>query len=287
LQVRIGSFLLFLCLAVVSISGFPASAAEAPGEAAEAINAFAVDVYLQLARKENGFFFSPYSVSSALAIASAGAGGETAREMAKALHLDELKSPHLAMKSLMDRFEAIRENADYGKGDVFDVANRIWLDKEEELLPDYTALAELNYSGAVEPVDFKRDAEGARQTINAWVEQKTRGKIKDLLHRGAVNSMTRLVLTNAVYFNSEWRKPFDKKWTRPEPFHAGKGEAKDIPMMRMTDSFLYGEEADLQFIKIPYRLSGFSLLVLLPRANDTFTQMAELEKRLSAQQISD
>jgi serpin B len=218
---------------------------------------------------------------------SAGAGGETAREMMDTLHLSGLQHPHLAMKTLKDRFDAIRDAADYGKNDVFDVANRVWVDKRERLLPGYADLVGLNYGGGIASLDFKQDVKGARETINAWVARETRDKIRDLLHAGDTDPKTRLVLTNAVYFYSRWVKPFDGKLTRPEPFHVGRGETKDVPMMRMTDSFFYGEESDLQFIKIPYRLNGFSLLVLLPRANDAFTQMAELEKKLSARQIAD
>ncbi|MDR2175896.1 MAG: hypothetical protein LBO82_08170, partial [Synergistaceae bacterium] len=211
---RIGWVLLVLCLAAVLIPGVPASGAgEAPASggaetagAAEAVNAFAVDVYLRLAQKEGEFFFSPYSISSALAMVYAGADGETAREMGKTLHLAGLPRPHLAMKALTDRFGAIRGDADYGKNGVFDAANRVWVDREEELLPDYTAFVGLGYGAAAEPLDFKRDANGARKAINEWTARETRGKIRDLLREGDVDRTTRLVLTNAVYFSSEWVK---------------------------------------------------------------------------------
>jgi serpin B len=308
---RLCSFFLFscftLCFAAFLIPAAPASASadvpeprtdETAGaaeafEAAEAVNAFAVDMYRRLAweaREKDGFFFSPYSISSALAMVSAGADGETAREMAKVLHLTDLRHPHLAMKSLKDRFDALREGAGQGereKNGVFDVANRVWADAKEELLPSYANLVGLYYGGGLEPLDFEKNAEGARETINAWVARRTRGKVRDLLRAGDVDRKTRLVLTDAVYFSSGWMRPFDEKLTKTEPFRVGRDETKEVPMMRMTASFLYGEETDLQFVKIPYRLPGFSLLILLPRANDAFTQTAELEKKLSARQISD
>jgi serpin B len=304
---RISLFLLFLCAAMFLISANPApatAAAEnsAAGEAASAVNAFAVDMYLRLAQdaqEKDGLFFSPYSISSALAMVYAGADGETALEMAKVLHLDGLPRPHLAMKDLKDRFDAVGANEaqkeDYvleentvGKKDaVFAAANRVWTDAKEELLPGYTDLVRLNYGGGVESLDFKRDVEGARAAINTWVDRETLGNIQYLLRAGDVDEKTRLVLTNAVYFHSGWVKPFNSKLTSLEPFHAALDETKDVPTMRMTASFLYGEDADLQFVKIPYKLPGFSLLVLLPRANATFTQMAELEKKLSPRQLSD
>jgi serpin B len=292
LQMRIGLFLLFLCFAATLVPGLPASEAgqPAPEGAAEAVNAFAVDVYLRLAQKaekEGDFIFSPYSVSTALAMVWAGADGETAREMAEVLRLSGLRRPHLAMKLLRDRFDEIRKSENYGKDGVFDVANRVWVDKEEELLPNYTDLVKLYYGGGVEPLDFKQNSEGARETVNAWAARETRDKIRDLLRAGDVDRTTRLVLTNAVYFNSGWLRPFDEKQTRPESFRVGRDETRDVPAMRMTASFLYGEDADLQFVKIPYRLPGFSLLILLPRANDAFTQMEELEKKLTPRQLSD
>jgi serpin B len=103
-----------------------------------------------------------------------------------------------------------------------------------------------------------------------------------------VNRTTRLVLTNAVYFSSEWLEPFKKELTRPEPFRSGR-ETRDVPMMRAAASYLYGEDADLQFVKLPYRLRGFSLLILLPRAAELeeLEKLEKIEKRLSARQISD
>jgi serpin B len=241
-------------------------------------------VYHKLARREGNFLFSPYSVSSALVMAYAGAGGETAEEMARVLRLAGVKKPHSAMRSLTERFDAARE--DTGKG-VFSAANRVWVDKSEELLPSYTDLVWLDYGGGVEPLDFKRDAEDARRIVNEWTARETRGKVQDLLQAGDVDRNTRLVLTNAVYFSSGWARPFEPKLTSPEPFHAGQNETRDVPMMRITDSFSYGETPDLQFVRLPYRLPGFSLLVLLPRASGGLSRMEALEKALSPRQIAE
>jgi serpin B len=303
---RICLFLLFLSLAVLLFPAAHASAAPVPAsapkveaarpdpgktlEAAGAVNAFAVDFYLRLAGEtpeNSGFFFSPYSIASALAMVCAGADGETAREMTDVLHLTGLQCPHAAMKDLKDRLDALREDTAQKNKGIFSVANRIWVDEKEELLPSYMNLVRLNYGGGTALLDFRRDARRARAAINDWTAQETRGKIQDLLRAGDVTRDTRLVLTNAVYFNSDWAKAFDKKLTRPEPFRTGRDTTKDVPFMRMTASFLYGEDTDLQFLKMPYKLPGFSLLILLPRANEAFTQMTELEAKLSPRQISD
>ncbi|MDR1979028.1 MAG: serpin family protein [Synergistaceae bacterium] len=275
---------LLACLIVTFFLRGPASASPTPdgSEAAVVVNAFAIDIYRQLSEEKGNVFFSPYSIVSALAMTWAGARGDTAREMAEALHFTGVEPVlHASMKALQDRFNSIPEESG-----VLEVANRLWLDKKQKLLPDYTALLGENYGGGVESVDFQKDRERARATINEWVERKTRDKIKDLLHEGDVTSSIRLILTNAIYFNSAWMEPFNAKLTKEEPFHIGQDRQKNVPMMRRTDFFLYGERPDLQWIKIPYSMPGFSLLVLLPRANESFTQLEELEKKLTSQELA-
>jgi serpin B len=252
----------------------------AEGQAAAAIDAFAVDVYRQLAREEGNLFFSPYSIASALAMTYAGARGTTAEEMEKALHLAGPEF-HASIKALQDRFAAIPESAG-----AFDTANRLWLDEKTKLLPEYLLLLQENYGGGVEQVNFLETAEDARKTINDWVAQKTRDKIRDLLRQGDVTSLTRLVLTNAVYFKSAWEEPFMENQTKEELFHMDKDRRKNVPTMHRVDFFLYGEAPGLQLLKIPYKMPGFSLLILLPRENESFTQMEELEKSLTSQTLA-
>jgi serpin B len=256
-------------------------------QTATAINAFAVDVYLQLTKGEENLFFSPYSIVSALAMTCAGAQGMTAEEMEKVLYFPE-NAPdfHVAMNALQNRLAAIPEEA----GTV-NTANRLWFDEDTKLLPDYMAFVQKYYGGGAERVDFRENAEGSRKTINDWVAQKTRNKIKGLLRRGNVTLATRLVLTNAVYFNSAWREPFRENLTKEEPFHTGKDRTgedrwKNVLTMRRTGFFIYGEAPKLQLLKLPYRIPGFSLLILLPRENEAFTQLEDLEQKLSSRELA-
>jgi serpin B len=255
-------------------------------DATKAIDAFAMDLYHQLASGKNNLFFSPYSIASALAMTYRGAKGETASEMAEALHFSDVEMAlHASMKALQDRFNSIPEGAG-----VLEAANRLWLDREEKLLPNYAAAVKKYYAGGVEQLNFQKDAEASRVTINDWVAQKTRDKIKDLLHKGDVTEETRLVLTNAIYFKSAWREPFMESLTKEAPFHIGPNERENVPTMHRTNSFLYGEQPGLQLLKIPYRMPGFSLLVLLPRVNEASTQLEELEKlekNLTAQSLAE
>ncbi|MDR2522823.1 MAG: serpin family protein [Synergistaceae bacterium] len=270
--------LCFLCLSVSHAWG----AAPREAQAVAAVNAFALDAYRQLAEDEKGnIFFSPYSVSSALAMTWAGAAGSTAEEMAAALRFPEPEALHAGMKALMERFNAIPKEAG-----ALEIANRLWLDGREKPLPEYAALLEADYGATVGVMDFRKDPEKARKEINEWIGQKTRDKIKELLFESNITPDTRLVLTNAIYFNSTWRYPFEKSRTKEEPFRSGKNKQKNVPLMNQTQELLYGEEPGLQWVKLPYTIPRFSLLVFLPHENEAFTQLEALENKLTPEAIA-
>ena len=253
-----------------------------PAPAAAAINAFAIDVYHQLAEESGNLFFSPYSISSALAMAYAGARGGTADEMAKTLHFTGCEQEiHAAMKSLQNLYDSIPD-----EDGTFSVANRLWTDEKVKLIPDYLELVTKNYGAGVKTVDFLNSHESARLEINDWVAQKTRDKIKDLLQENNVAPDTTQILVNAVYFNSIWQTPFDKNLTKEEQFRIGKDKQREVSMMRRTGYFLYGENSLTQWIKIPYKIQGFSLVIFLPRENSAFTQLEELESKLTAEALT-
>jgi serpin B len=201
------------------------------------------------------------------------------------------------MKVLMERFNAIPEKAGVlnifnwlwldKKADALEIANRLWLDKQEKLLPEYAALVEADYGADVGSIDFRQDPEKTRKEINSWIERKTRNKIQELLMEGNVTPSTRLALTNAIYFNSAWRYPFEKSRTKEKPFRTGKDRQINVLLMNQTqEELLYGEEPGLQWVKIPYAIPNFSLLVLLPKENETFTQLELLEKKLSPEALA-
>jgi serpin B len=211
----------------------------------------------------------------------AGARGNTAVEMEKTLHFSGNDSKiHAEMKSLNNRFDT---EAIESKSGVIDVANRLWFDKRENLKADYKALVAKYYGAGVETVDFFKAHQSARQQINEWVSKKTRGRIKNLLKENNVSSNTKLILVNAIYFNSSWLYPFDKALTKDKPFYTGKNKQITVPIMFRSGRYLYGENAEMQWLKIPYKISGLSMLILLPRENESFTQIEELEKKLTPQ----
>jgi len=235
--------------------------AEAAAKVADGCNRFAFDLYAHLLRQEGNLFLSPYSISTALAMTSAGARGQTAEQMAKVLYLPASGAAvHAAYGALQNDL-----NAAGAKG-AFDlvVANRLWGQKGYEFLSDFLALVEKNYGAGLEQVDFARATEAARQTINAWIEKQTRDKIKDLLKPGILDAMTRLVLTNAIYFKGKWASEFDKKLTRDEDFFVTPEKKVAAPLMRQTKHFGYFDGGEFQALELPYQGDRLAMVVLLP-----------------------
>ena len=227
--------------------------------------AFAIDLYGKLRSQEGNLFFSPYSISTALAMTYGGARGETEKQMAKTLHFD------LPSDKLHPAFAALEANLDavQQKGEVkLAVANSLWPQQGFAFLPDYLALCQRNYGTTITPVDYKEATEAARKTINDWVERKTNKKIVELLKPGVLDSLTRLVLANAIYFKGNWANQFDDKLTTDEPFHVSARTTVKAPLMHQKKVFGYAESPDLQVLELPYAGNDLSMLVLLPRKVD-------------------
>jgi len=272
-----------------------AVAASAPGEekaadpqAAEktalagSVNAFALDLYAQVRGEKGNLFFSPYSISSALAMTWAGARGETASEMAAALQLpagwrtapDEA---HAAFAGF-----AARLNAE-GKPYAMAVANSLWGQKGYEFVPDFLGLLKRQYGAGLEEVDFAKDTEGARKAINVWVEQKTKDRIKDLIPPGTLQALTRLVLVNAIYFKGTWESPFEKQGTRDADFFVTPARKVRAPTMRQVEHVRYAEAPDAQAVELPYKGGDLAMVILLPKQRGG---LAALEKSLTAQTLA-
>ena len=200
---------------------------------AQSNNAFALKMYGQLRREEGNLFFSPSSISTALAMAYAGAGGETETEMAKTLHFtlpaDEV---HTAYASLIDVLNSPKKEAYELR-----MANRMWGQTGYGFRPEYLAVTRKSYGAELAQVDFISAAEASRKGINAWVAEQTNDKIKDLIPQGAVDSLTRLVLTNAIYFKGKWKNGFDEKLTKDAPFSVTVDKRVIVPLMYEKERF--------------------------------------------------
>jgi serine protease inhibitor len=229
----------------------------------EGNNVFAVALYGRLRNQSGNLFFSPESISTALAMAYAGARGGTASEMAKTLHFTlPPEKLHPAMGALLSDLNAAHE------GYQLSVANALWAQQGYTFLDDFLNLLKTNYGAGLNQVNFKGATEAARLTINQWVEQKTQDKIKDLLQAGALRSDTRLVLTNAIYFKGDWETPFDKAQTKNEDFHLSKAQTTTAPLMHREGRFSYFDGGTFQILEVPYRSKELSMIIFLPKDPD-------------------
>ena len=244
----------------------------------EGNNAFAVDLYDQLRKRDGNLFFSPESISIAFAMAYAGARGDTASEMAATLHFtlppDRL---HPAMGALLTDLNAA--HPDY----QLHAANALWSEKEYSFLEGFLRLTSGNYGAGFNRVSFKLAPEAARSTINKWVEEKTEDKIKDLLPPGSVSPATRLVLTNAVYFKGDWQTPFDKASTKQEDFHLSATKTIETPLMHIEAKFSHFNGGTFQILEIPYKNRELSMLILLPNDVDG---LPALEQSVTAANVA-
>ncbi|MFC1962594.1 serpin family protein [Chloroflexota bacterium] len=247
-------------------------------------NAFAFNLYQTLRQKEANLFYSPYSIAEALAMTYAGARGDTEKDMAEALNLNLSQDRlHPAFNSLDLQLKQRGEGAK-GKDDEgfrLHVVNAIWGQKDYKFLMSYLDVLGQNYGAGLRILDFINETEGSRITINKWVSDQTEEMIKDLVPQGAINQLTRLVLTNAIYFNAAWQHPFEEDVTSNGLFHLLSGSDVTVPMMRQTESFRYWEGDDYQAVELSYDGQELSMVILLPKAGqfDTF------EKKLDAELV--
>jgi len=199
-------------------------------------SAFALALYAKLKAQEGNLFLSPYSISTALAMTYAGARGNTEAQMAEVLHFElEQDRLHQAFQKLISDLNAAGKKGGY----QLSVANALWGQKGYGFLKEFLGLTRRYYGAGLNEVDFIRASEAARKTINAWVEKETRDKIKDLIKPGILDALTRLVLTNAIYFKGDWASKFKEEETKVEPFTLASGEKVDVPLMQQTEEFKY------------------------------------------------
>ncbi len=250
----------------------PAATAGDLATLVEGNNRFAFDLYQALREDTDGnLIFSPYSVSQALAMVYAGARGDTEREMQDTLHfLLPQGDLHPAFNALDLALARQAEDAarDDEEGQPFrlNIANAIWGQEGHEFLQEYLVTLARNYGAGLRLADFVGAPEEARQTINGWVSEETEQKIQDLIPPGALTPDTRLVLTNAIYFNAAWLYQFEESVTRDEPFNLLDGSQVSVPTMRQREDFLYASGEGYQAIALPYYGSNMAMLIVLPDA---------------------
>ncbi len=247
----------------------------------EGNNQFALDLYARLrAGRSDNLFFSPGSLSTALAMTYAGARGQTAQQMAEVLHFQ------LPPEKLHPAFGELRRTwdvKDKERGYRLSVANRLWGQEGFDVLPGFLAITREDYGAELAQVDFSSQTEAARRRINSWVEEQTQGKIQDLIAKGVLNAMTRLVLTNAISFKGDWTEPFRKEATQVAPFHISVRQQTDVPLMHQKDDFRYWAGDGLKVLELPYGKGDLAMLLLLP---DELEGLSALEAKLTTENLS-
>jgi serpin B len=235
------------------------------GETAELVagnSAFAFDLYQALRGQEGNLFYSPYSISLALAMTYAGADNLTEEQMASTMHYT------LPQSQLHPTFNALDTTLNsYDDGNEafqLNIANAIWGQVDYQFLQSYLDLLAENYGAGLRTLDFANETEEARVTINDWVSEQTEERIENLLAPGVLRSDTRLVLTNAIYFNGKWIFPFEEGATHDDAFNLLDGGAVTVPMMTQTETFRYTEGDEYQAVALPYQGPNLSMVLVLP-----------------------
>jgi serine protease inhibitor len=242
-------------------------------------NQTAFDLYAQLQKSQQGnIFYSPYSISTALAMVYEGARGATASEMQKALHFPNrsvLEPNCAAIHAGLNN-----ENASYR----LETGNAMWIQKGFPVLATYKSALQRYFAAKASNLDFRADPEKARTTINKYIAAQTAGKIQNLIPAGYVRQLTVLVLTNAIYFKGEWRWQFDRKKTQPGVFTISPGKTVKTAMMHMgkTSRLRYADLDGMQMLELPYKGGRLSMVVLLPHKNLQSVASALTAPRLQA-----
>jgi serpin B len=258
-------------------------------ELAAGNSAFALDLYQQLASQEGNLFYSPYSISSALAMTYAGAEGNTAEEMAAVLHfLENEDQLHAGFNALDQYLEGLAEmDIPEDQGDPFqlNIANSIWGQKDFSFEEQFLNTLAVNYGAGLRLLDYIQAPEESRQTINQWVSDQTKKKIQDLIPEGAITTDTRLVLSNAIYFKATWMETFEESLTEDSIFYGLDGEEIDVEMMSTGSdaSYAYYQGDGFQVVALPYVGGQVSMLVIIPDEG-TFK---EFEAGFSSEQLDE
>ena len=252
----------------------------------EGNSAFAFELYRALRDQEGNLFYSPHSISVALAMTYAGARGETAQQMADTLEfLLEQERLHPAFNWLDAELASRGEGAQGKDGEGFrlNIVNAIWGQKDYSFLSTFLDVLAENYGAGLRILDFVTEPEESRLAINDWVSDQTEGRIEDLIPQGAIDALTRLVLTNAIYFNAAWAYPFDEDMTADGPFYLIDGGQVTVPMMEQTEAFGYTDGEGYQAVELLYDGDELSMVILLPEDG----QFEVFEEGLQADKISD
>lgn len=252
-------------------------------DVAASTNAIGLDLFrhLSAAQPKGNLVISPYSIESALALAYVGAAGATRTEMARVLRLPDddarVAAGFAGLRMALDGVAASSRAIEWR------VANRLFGQNGYAFREDFVARMRDGFGAPFAPLDFRSASEQARGTINTWVEEQTKSRIRELIPRGGVDGRTRLVLVNAIYLKAPWQQAFKAKLTRNEPFHLSGSPAAPVPTMRQQSHFGYATEDGLILVRLEYLGGGLHCLIILPPVGETLDAVAA---RLTPEQLA-
>ena len=240
-------------------------------------SAFAFDLYQALRGQDGNLFYSPHSISLALAMTYAGAGGQTERQMADTLGFSLPRDRlHPAFNDLdlqlASRGEGVQDED--GEGFRLNIVNAVWGQQGHSFRKPFLDVLAESYGAGVRQANFREMPEASRLAINDWVAENTADRIRDLIPPDVITPLTRMVLTNAIHFNASWLFPFDESDTRQRPFHLLDGGSVDVPMMRTEEEFGYASGDGYQAVDLPYVGDELSMTVIVP-ARGRFTEFED------------
>ncbi|XP_077876591.1 serpin B9 isoform X2 [Ictidomys tridecemlineatus] len=228
----------------------------------KANGAFAIQVLKTLCQDQpsQNVFFSPLSISSALAMVLLGAKGNTKDQMAQAMSLNTEEDIHKGFQMLLTQVN--KPGSKY----LLTTANRLFGEKTCDFLSTFKESCLQFYHAELELLSFAEATEKSREHINTWVSKETEGKISELLPMGSIDEQVRLILVNAIYFQGTWDKLFNKSSTKEMPFKVNQEEKRPVQMMRKKAYFnyVYIREAQTQVLELPYAGKTLSMIILLP-----------------------
>lgn len=246
-----------------------------PKSVAMSNNQVAIELYNQLKAGTDNIFISPYSLSSVMAMVYEGARGDTAEEIQSVFHFCQEKDLRRSSFGSMDK--KLVSTSEY----TLDTANAIWVEASHQLLSSYIDDIKAYYAGKVENINFRKNPEKARKTINTWVKNNTQSMIKELFPKGTIDNSTELVLANTIYFKGSWVKGFDKRKTKVKEFHVSDTEVIQTPLMNLAGAnFNYVEDDNVQVLELTFQGDKLSMLLLLPKRD-----LSSLEDVLSLENL--
>lgn len=230
---------------------------EKVGSLVESNTVFGIDLFAQLRKKEGNLIFSPFSISTCLAMTMAGASGDTEQQMMRALHF-ETNQIHAAFGRLQKQLRSVPT------GTELTIANGLWAQSGDPFVPAFLSLVQQEYDANLNRADFRRASAVARE-INSWVSSKTKGKVSNVVPTDLLDEYSRLVIVNAIYFKGTWQTRFNPGQTMERDFHLDERRTVKCQMMHCTGKFRSRRfSPDCEAIELPYQGHAFSMIVLLP-----------------------